>query len=654
MPDADSAPEYFTVVCSTCAARIDAPVEELASQVKCPDCFVMVRVPSRADVDAHLDRNRRRPIADVETYGLAGAGTEPPPDTSAETWSTLCPICTARLTPDLRDVAYTTECHDCYTKVNVPSAAEAKELRSDRFRDKPNPGSYRLSLPSVPEYEVDVPMEESQPLLKATPRKPPPPPPPRGATPSFSADVGSPQSGSHSVTCEKCGTALNVEPKRFTRRVTCDECGAKVSVPGVKDLAATKSTPTAVHDDDIFSVGPPKSPSPSESQRTKKRPMKAAPPKKSVGSDAASRASEGGDDRTLDRARDDEKARAPKVVTNKVQPKRPLDLESDDIPTLAAIPDDDEAPPRRKRKKKKKRKSGFASPFTSDGDRNPSQDYEPSPEGGFLAVQSGFRIVDDGDPPPEHAYFSNVFEFPWNEPVRMRWVWMSVLLGAFGFAVGLLRVFWSAAGGMTAAIPIICVVLVFLGIFVFGYVAANCMRIIEETAAGSDRIRTWPSSSWREWFPDLMVMAWFLGLSVTMAAVPTGIVRAILGADVAHYAFAITVYVMFPIMLLSSSEANSMIPVSLPILQSIVVLVKDWACFCGLSFATTLPLVWILGSIPKSSAIYAYALSGPAFAAVILINARLLGRLGWSIVQKMEPPEPEETDDEDEEVVRPL
>ena len=682
MSDADSVPEYFTVVCSTCAARIDARVQDQASKVKCPDCFVMVGVPSREEVVAHLARNFRRPLADVGTYDLANSEGDAASADAPNVWSTVCPICTARLTPDLREEAYSIECHDCYTKVNVPSAEEAKQLDPDRTRDNPNPGSYRLSLPAVPEYEVDVPMESPQSLLKPSEPTKPQPPSQRANSESGSSAKMRTSSNSDSVTCEKCGTALDVEPKRFTRRVTCDECGAKVSVPGVKESTVAKSTQgvaestqVVADDDDIFSGGPKTASSTADSsQRTqrplKKRPMKAAPPKKSAGaasrggeSDAAGNESvvDGTDDGIPTLGSPDKIGVASrKHEVEEVDPDDvPLDLDNnDDIPTLAEVPDDDAPQPRRKKKKKKrkkkKKKAGSGYVYWTEGEQGASTDYEQAPRDGFLAQQDSFRIVDDADEPPKHTYFSNVFEFPWNEPVKMRWVWMSSLLGLFGFAVGILRSLWGAANTSMLALPFICVVLVFLGIFVFGYVAANCMRIIEETAAGSDRIRTWPAAGWREWFPDLMIMAWFLGLSITMAAVPTGLVRAVLGADVAFTAFVISIYLMFPIMLLSSSEANSMIPVSLPILRSLVVLAKDWGCFFGLSFATTLPLYWILGSVPKGGMIYAYALAGPAYAAVVLINARLLGRLGWSIVQQLEPPEPDEPEDVEERIVPPL
>lgn len=619
MSDAGStSPEFFTVVCSTCHARVDPPVKTDSYEVKCPDCFKMLRVPSRVDVDAHLAKQFKRTAENVDTYSLsAPKGDTEESDDAPDYWVITCGVCQARLTPELRDEPFEVECHDCFVKYPVPSLKEAKQQRPSQFREMPNAGTYSMSRPAIPEYEVEVSMEAAESFLKPKAKaseQAPKPAPNRSET----AEAGA-KSTSSGITCPDCGAGIEAEPKRFTRRVTC-ECGSKVAIPASSDAAPPQQSSTE-DDDDIFG-GAPSTPRMKAAPKSESKPP---PPKKTAGPvpyEPAAVAAQDDIPELLEFEDDDDDEDAP------------LDLEE-------GLTDEDGQPKLRKKRKKRKKKKRRKSV-----DAGSSQHYEPTPPGGFLAAQGDLRITDEGDPPPEKLFFSNVFQYPWNPDVLSRWIWMSVCLGFFGLLLGVVGALMAASGVPVMALPILLVVLTFVGIFTLGYTVANSIRILLESAAGNDRVRDWASSAWKEWIVELLPMVWLVGLAAALAAIPTMMARTVMGPAVGGYAFAASVYLAYPILVLSWIETNSFVaPASIPILASLFKIPKDWAVYFGLTIAVNLPVFLLINSFSGKILILIYLLSGPLMAALAIINARLLGRMAWQISLNTEPPEGPEAPD---------
>lgn len=65
----------FLVVCSICRARLHVEPRAEAGQIKCPDCFEFVRVPSLADAEAQLARQSvpKKPMPQVQALPVPAA-----------------------------------------------------------------------------------------------------------------------------------------------------------------------------------------------------------------------------------------------------------------------------------------------------------------------------------------------------------------------------------------------------------------------------------------------------------------------------------------------------------------------------------------------------------------------------------------------------
>src|SRR6185295_1960305 len=171
---------------------------------------------------------------------------------------------------------------------------------------------------------------------------------------------------------------------------------------------------------------------------------------------------------------------------------------------------------------------------------------------------------------------------------------------------------------------------VWIGVFTFAYVAAYCQATMLDTAEGHDVIHSWPDLGWREafWSLPLPMYMTFLGIAAgyvigasigTILAIPAG------------------VFFLFPILLLSALEADRvMIPYSPAVLASL----RDQAWLWLGFFAETavLAVVWlgpILWGMERWPG-WTLAISAPWSAAMLLIYARLFGRLAWRIGEEVE------------------
>jgi hypothetical protein len=94
--------------------------------------------------------------------------------------------------------------------------------------------------------------------------------------------------------------------------------------------------------------------------------------------------------------------------------------------------------------------------------------------------------------------------------------------------------------------------------------------------------------------------------------------------------WALGVFLLFPILLLSSVDANSpFIPLSRRVRRSLFRVAGTWLTFyvlSGLLWAGLMGAFWGLAQLHD---FLAPVLGGPLLAATVLIYARLLGRLAW-------------------------
>lgn len=238
------------------------------------------------------------------------------------------------------------------------------------------------------------------------------------------------------------------------------------------------------------------------------------------------------------------------------------------------------------------------------------------------------RVSEAPAPPaaPRWPMLTGIWAFPFY--LNTLGAWMAISAGLI--ISGWLTMFWIRYGALFAE------TVFYLGLpaltatgLTLGYAASCCLMIVEETSYGWDTFEISPGIDWKQWVWNLTHIAFL--------AIQAGIV----GAAVQAVSFADTWWpsvlgtlAAFPLVLLGALAAEgAWVPLAFAsVLQSVPLVRWAWAAF----FLETTPLLvgWTLltqaglaGPSPWLTPVYA----GPLLAAVILIYARLIGRLAGCI-----------------------
>lgn len=247
--------------------------------------------------------------------------------------------------------------------------------------------------------------------------------------------------------------------------------------------------------------------------------------------------------------------------------------------------------------------------------------------------------------PPRWPLFSGIYSFPWRADVIGRWTLTTLGLlatnGVAWFAFAGLFSGGDARSAVTGAGALSTVVF-FFSLWTFSFAAACLLVVVEETAEGADKIDGWPGSDWREWIFKLLYVLQ-VGFLAVMAGylVSWGVEYATGDAQAAWIVYGVVAFLAFPFLLLSALESDSAItPVSLPIIASLFRLPHCWLGFYA-QMALGLGLIIVAAAVgaPMLGGGIALALS-PFVAAYLFIGARLVGRLGWVIVDRLGQREP--------------
>lgn len=228
--------------------------------------------------------------------------------------------------------------------------------------------------------------------------------------------------------------------------------------------------------------------------------------------------------------------------------------------------------------------------------------------------------------PPRWTFFSGVFTYPWRGINLTRWTTM-----AFGLAIAGVVSLKSLEyiGLMNGLLTNLALPGLLLGVFaiaitwvVLSFSIASCQAAIQDTADGHDLPHEASMPDWDHW------VFTFLGwLSLWAAAAAIGFP---LSLAIGPIAFLITGTLFFPVLLLSAMESDSYImPYSPPVLRTLGYYAHGWLMFYLLT--TLMAAAWF------AAFVWGYAqapyltvfLSGPVVAAMLLVYARLLGRLAW-------------------------
>ena len=233
------------------------------------------------------------------------------------------------------------------------------------------------------------------------------------------------------------------------------------------------------------------------------------------------------------------------------------------------------------------------------------------------------RVID----PPKWTYFSGVFTFPWQGVNRTRWAAMS-----FGLCVtGVLA--WQTADdlGLFSRVSGVALMGLFLGIVTialalatFSLCAASLLACIQDTADGHAEPQESSMPEWNQWLFTLLSLTSLWAASAAIGF-PLSLIEPIGPA-----ACFVSSMVVFPILLLSAMEADSFfLPYSPNVLGTLVRYWYGWLMFYLLTTLMFAAWVAAFDAGIRESPYLAMLLSGPVVAAMILIYARLLGRLAW-------------------------
>jgi hypothetical protein len=238
-------------------------------------------------------------------------------------------------------------------------------------------------------------------------------------------------------------------------------------------------------------------------------------------------------------------------------------------------------------------------------------------------------------PPPTlaNAFFKGVLEFPF---------YLSSLGCLIGTSCGLtfsfLVMVFAIDQGLSvgAAVRPLGMSALMAFIMTMGFAVAHCRSIFEETAYGADAVESWPPFDWKGWLVTFFFAAIVLaeaGAAAYVLAVPQ-----LMGS--ALPALLIT-FLLYPVFLLSALENDSpFVPLAMPVLKSFKSIWWAWWLFY---METGLLLAFWVAVTVAGLFVQPYLsvfVSGPLLAAVLMIYARLLGRLTWCASQ-------EESDDDD-------
>ncbi len=271
-----------------------------------------------------------------------------------------------------------------------------------------------------------------------------------------------------------------------------------------------------------------------------------------------------------------------------------------------------------------------------------SYNYNPAQQ----APPSQNRLLDalaERNLPPEEpesraptlatAMFLGVFEFPFYFSS------LGCLVGtACGLAFTFLVMVFSLDQGFTvgAAVRPLGQCAMMSLFLTMGFAMAHCRVILEETAYGADAVQNWPGFDWKGWMLTFLFAGLILG-----EALAAGYLLAIPRLFGGNWLPALGIaFLLYPIFLLSCLENDSpMVPIAMPVLRSFKTV---WWCWGLLYFYSAIMLVgWVVVAFIglRVQPYLSVLVTGPLMAIMLMIYARLLGRLTWCAGQ--------ETEDED-------
>jgi hypothetical protein len=231
-------------------------------------------------------------------------------------------------------------------------------------------------------------------------------------------------------------------------------------------------------------------------------------------------------------------------------------------------------------------------------------------------------------PAPFLSMFLGVYTFPFtNGDALLRLVGTSICF-SFSFAMLVLALDQAPQVGAMALRPVGQAFFMSF-ILTMGYAVAQSAAIVQDTAEGLEEVYNWPSFEWRDW-----ALAYFFVAFVGAAAAAVG--YGVYAAAGFRYWWLVplVMFWVFPVMLMSALEGESpFMLLTLPVLKS---LGRAWWAW-GMFYLQT--GVWLVGwMIAAATGLFtmpyvSIPITASLWALLVLLYARLMGRLAWCISQ---------------------
>ncbi|MGI9455263.1 MAG: MJ0042-type zinc finger domain-containing protein [Aeoliella sp.] len=224
--------------------------------------------------------------------------------------------------------------------------------------------------------------------------------------------------------------------------------------------------------------------------------------------------------------------------------------------------------------------------------------------------------------------------------VIARWISLSLVLagvlalGVVSYATTMGAGSGLAAFGAVAGLCFLCLAAM-AGILWYGAASACAIMVVTESSEGNNQIQPWPSSNPIDWLGE----AFYLMVTFAAAAIPgwaVGTLAFSAPEDLAT-ATALSIWLCFPVVLLSTLEASSPWALVMPgVLGSLRYFPGSWVLFylmsgAGLMLAigvlVTVEVLGLLGGIGGLGLLLAV----PIVIAAVGLYFRLIGRLAWQI-----------------------
>jgi hypothetical protein len=228
-------------------------------------------------------------------------------------------------------------------------------------------------------------------------------------------------------------------------------------------------------------------------------------------------------------------------------------------------------------------------------------------------------------PPPKIAFLSGIYEFPFH--FRTLGVWALISFGLTLSALGLMLCIWLVDIGLTIAARCFALPEAWIALLSFGYASICLLEVIQVTSEGYDVILDWPAVDWREWVWSLRYTA---GMVVPAGLIAAGVQWCASPLTNSWLPGVVTALVLYPLLLLAALETGTPLSVmSGPVFRSLATLWWGWLAVYLQAGVLIGAWWWLTSTQFPNAPVVTVLVAGPALAAILLICARLLGRLVW-------------------------